>query len=184
MTVDGQTPRTSAIDLTSFRGDGYDVLLLDKRRLQPGRHTVRFTLAGAGRGGGTAVALERRSLVTSPSAPDIREEVTVDNDGLGFSVVGTWNSGRSIPGYYGYNYLTHAKGTGANFARFRPASASAAYRTADRRVDVHRHLRLQSRHHRLRRTQRQRRRLRHRRRSPLPPPAIGLSEDVARLVVC
>jgi len=30
-------------------------------------------------------------------------------------------SGRSILGYYGFNYLTHSKGTGANLARFRPA---------------------------------------------------------------
>ena len=30
-------------------------------------------------------------------------------------------SGRSILGYYGFNYLTHTKGTGANLARFRPA---------------------------------------------------------------
>ncbi|MEU4291487.1 exo-alpha-sialidase [Kribbella sp. NPDC026596] len=121
VTVDGQAPRTSAIDLTAFRGDGYDVVPLDRGRLQPGRHTVRFTLAGTGRGGGTAVALEQLTLVTAAATADVREEVTVDNGGLGFETVGTWASGRSILGYYGFNYLTHAKGTGANLARFRPA---------------------------------------------------------------
>jgi hypothetical protein len=120
VTVDGQTPRTKALDLTSFRGEGFDVQLLDRRRLLPGRHTVRFTVAGAGLGGGRAVSLERLSLITAPAKPDLREEVTVDNGGLGFEVVGTWPSGRSIPGYYGFNYVTHAKGTGTNVARFRP----------------------------------------------------------------
>ncbi|GAA3561375.1 exo-alpha-sialidase [Kribbella ginsengisoli] len=119
--VDGLAPRNSTIDLTSFRGDGYDVLLLDQRRLLPGRHTIRFTTTGAGRGGGTALALDRLSLITAPAKPDVREELTVDNDTLGFETVGTWNSGRSIPGYYGFNYLTHAKGTGTNLVRYRPA---------------------------------------------------------------
>jgi hypothetical protein len=121
LAVDGQTPRTSAIDLTSFRGEGHDVVLVDTRRLAPGRHTLSITLAGAGRGGGKAVSLDRLSLVTAPSKPDIREEVTVDNDGLGFDVLGEWNSARSIAGCYGFNYLTHPKGTGTNWARFRPA---------------------------------------------------------------
>lgn len=121
VTVDGLAPRNNTIDLTSFRGDGYDVLMLDQRRLLPGRHTIRFTMTGAGRGGGTALALDRLSLITAAAKPDVREEITVDNDGLGFDTVGTWNSGRSIPGYYGFNYLTHAKGTGTNLARYRPA---------------------------------------------------------------
>ncbi|WP_405058741.1 exo-alpha-sialidase [Kribbella sp. NBC_01505] len=121
LAVDGQTPRTSAIDLTAFRGDGYDVVLVDTRRLAPGRHTLRVTLAGAGRGGGKAVSLDKLSLITAPAKPDLREEVTVDNDGLGFEVVGEWNSARSIAGYYGFNYLTHPKGTGTSLARFRPA---------------------------------------------------------------
>ncbi|GAB3923864.1 hypothetical protein GCM10029976_014720 [Kribbella albertanoniae] len=119
--VDGQTPRNSAVDLTSFRGDGHDVVLVDTRQLTAGRHTLRVTLAGVGRGGGNQIFLEQLSLVTAPAKPDLREEVTVDNDGLGFEVVGTWNSARGIPGYYGFNYLTHPRGTGTNYARFRPA---------------------------------------------------------------
>lgn len=121
VTVDGLAPRNNTIDLTSVRGDGYDIVMLDQRRLLPGRHTIRFTMTGAGRGGGTAISLDRLSLITAPAKPDLREEITVDNDGLGFESVGTWNSARSIPGHYGFNYLTHAKGTGTNLARWRPA---------------------------------------------------------------
>jgi hypothetical protein len=121
VTVDGKTPRTSTMDLTAFRGDGYDVVLLDRMRLRPGRHTIRFTLAGAGRGGGTAISLDQLSLIQAAASPDVREEVTVDNGGLGFDVTGTWPSSRGVAGYYGFNYLTHARGTGANVARWRPA---------------------------------------------------------------
>jgi hypothetical protein len=121
VTVDGTKPRNSTVDLTAFRGDGHDVVLLDRLRLTPGRHTVRFTLAGAGRGGGTAISLDRLTLVQAAATPDVREEVTVDNGGLGSGVTGTWASGRSIPGYYGFNYVTHARGTGTNTARWRPA---------------------------------------------------------------
>ncbi|MBT2232345.1 exo-alpha-sialidase [Nonomuraea sp. NEAU-A123] len=121
VTVDGKTPRNSTLDLTSFRGDGYDVVLLDRMRLRPGLHTIRFTLAGAGRGGGTAISLDQLSLIQASAAPDVREEVTVDNGGLGFDTTGTWPSSRGVFGYYGFNYLTHARGTGANLARWRPA---------------------------------------------------------------
>ncbi|GAA1674141.1 hypothetical protein GCM10009745_16490 [Kribbella yunnanensis] len=121
LAVDGQTPRNSAIDLTSFRGDGYDVVLVDTRQLTAGRHTLRVTLVGPGRGGGNSIFLDQLTLITAPAKPDVREEITVDNDGLGFELVGTWNDARSIPGYYGFNYLTHPKGTGTNYARFRPA---------------------------------------------------------------
>ncbi|MEV6159950.1 exo-alpha-sialidase [Nonomuraea sp. NPDC052129] len=121
VTVDGKTPHNSTLDLTAFRGNGYDVALLDRMRLRPGRHTIRFTLAGAGRGGGTAISLDQLSLVQAAAAPDVREEVTVDNGGLGFDATGTWPSSRGVTGYYGFNYLTHARGTGANVARWRPA---------------------------------------------------------------
>jgi hypothetical protein len=121
VTVDGRVPHNSTMDLTSFRGAGYDTVLLDRLRLRPGRHTIRFTLAAPGRGGGTAISLDELTLVTAPARPDVREEVTVDDGGLGFSTVGTWPSGRGVPGYYGYDYLSHGHGTGTNVARFRPA---------------------------------------------------------------
>ncbi|MEU6782711.1 exo-alpha-sialidase [Nonomuraea angiospora] len=121
VTVDGKTPRNSTLDLTSFRGDGYDVAFLGRMALRPGPHTIRFTLAGAGRGGGTAISLDQLSLVRGSAAPDVREEVTVDNGGLGFETTGTWPSSRGVSGYYGFNYLTHTRGTGAGTARWRPA---------------------------------------------------------------
>ncbi|MEV0273876.1 exo-alpha-sialidase [Hamadaea sp. NPDC050747] len=121
VTVDGETPRTSTLDLTSYRGDGYDTALLRTGRLGAGRHTIRFTLAGPGRGGGTAVSLDQLSLVEAAHAPDVREDFAVDNGGLGFATTGSWPSSRGVFGYYGFNYLTHAKGTGANSARWRPA---------------------------------------------------------------
>jgi BNR repeat-like domain len=122
VTVDGETLRNSTLDLTSYRSDGYDVVLLDRMRLGAGLHTIRFTLAGPGRGGGTAISLDELSLVQAASPPDIREEVTVDNGGgLGFEVHGSWPSSRGVPGYYGFNYLTHSRGSGANVARWRPA---------------------------------------------------------------
>ncbi|TCO42579.1 BNR repeat protein [Kribbella antiqua] len=122
VTVDGQTLRNSTFDFTTYRMDGYAVSLLGKLRLQPGRHTIRFTLAGAGRGGGTTMSLDELSIVAAARPADVREEVTVDNGGdLGFSVVGAWPSSRGVPGYYGFNYASHAKGTGANVATWRPA---------------------------------------------------------------
>src|SRR5262249_51074315 len=122
VTVDGQPTRVSTLDLTAYRSDGYDVVRLGRMRVGPGRHTIRFTSAGAGRGGGTAISFDELSLVRAASPADVREDVTVDNGGdLGFQTVGTWGSSRGAPGYYGFNYLTHARGTGANLARWRPA---------------------------------------------------------------
>ncbi|TCC34649.1 exo-alpha-sialidase [Kribbella sindirgiensis] len=122
VTVDGRELRNSSFDFTTFRMDGYAVALLDRLSLRAGRHTIRFTLAAPGRGGGTTMSLDELSMVQSVHAPDVREEVTVDNGGdLGFSVVGTWPSSRGVPGYYGFNYVSHAKGTGANVAQWRPA---------------------------------------------------------------
>jgi hypothetical protein len=60
--------------------------------------------------------------VQATHSPDVREEVTVDNGGgLGFALVGSWPSSRGIAGYYGFNYVSHARGTGGNVARWRPA---------------------------------------------------------------
>lgn len=122
VTVDGQPLRVSSLDFTAYRMDGYGVVLLGRTSLRPGPHTIRFTSAGAGRGGGTSMSLDELSLVRASYPADVREEVTVDNGGdLGFSVVGTWPSSRGVPGYYGFNYASHAKGTGANVATWRPA---------------------------------------------------------------
>jgi hypothetical protein len=122
VSVDGKPTRNSTIDMTAWRNDGYDVLRLDRMPLRPGRHTIRFTLAGPGRSGGTAVSLDELNLVQAPTPADVREEVTIDNGDLGFQVVsGTWPSGRGVIGYYGFNYLSHAAGTGASAVRWQPA---------------------------------------------------------------
>ncbi|GGA44727.1 hypothetical protein GCM10007416_17260 [Kroppenstedtia guangzhouensis] len=42
-------------------------------------------------------------------------KLIIDNTDTGYvSTVGTWKKSTSAPGYYGSNYQTHAKGTGAN----------------------------------------------------------------------
>ncbi|MEJ3748807.1 exo-alpha-sialidase [Actinomycetes bacterium KLBMP 9797] len=122
VTVDGQAPRVSTIDMTAWRNDGYDVARLDRRWLASGRHTLRFTAAGPGRSGGTAISVDELSLVRAPYRADVPEDVTVDNGELGFQIVsGTWPSSRGVPGYYGFNYLSHGAGTGASAIRWRPA---------------------------------------------------------------
>lgn len=122
VTVDGAEPVNSTIDLTSWRTAGYDVLRLDRTRLRSGPHKLRFTLAGPGRGGGTAISVDELSLVRAAAPADVRDDVTVDNGELGFQVVsGSWPSSRGVPGYYGFNYLSHGPGTGASAVSWRPA---------------------------------------------------------------
>jgi hypothetical protein len=122
VTVDRQTPRNSTIDMTAEQVDGYDVVRLDRMRLRPGPHTVRFTLAGAGRRGGMAISLDELSFIQAPAPADVREEVTVDNGELGFQVVsGTWSSGTGVAGYYGSNYASHEAGAGSSAVSWRPA---------------------------------------------------------------
>jgi len=122
VTIDGQAPRVSAIDTTAESADGYDVVRLDRLRLGPGRHRIRFTLAGPGRGGGQLISLDELSLIEAPSPADVREDITIDNGEQGFGVVaGTWPGGTGVAGYYGSNYLSHAAGDGTSTVRWRPA---------------------------------------------------------------
>jgi hypothetical protein len=122
ITVDGAAPRNSTIDMTAWRSAGYDVLRLDRTWLRSGRHTIRFTLAGPGRGGGTAVSVDELSVVRAPHPADVRDDVTVDNGELGFRIVsGSWPSSRGVPGYYGFNYISHGAGTGASAVDWQPA---------------------------------------------------------------
>ncbi|MGW7483266.1 hypothetical protein ACWGH8_32265 [Nonomuraea muscovyensis] len=62
-------------------------------RLKPGPRKIRFTASGEGRGGGSLVSLDALSLIVAPSRADVRHEVVVDNDELGYEVVsGTWSA--------------------------------------------------------------------------------------------
>jgi hypothetical protein len=122
VTVDGRPPRNSTVDTTADVVDGYDVVLLGRQRLRRGRHTIRFTSAGAGRGGGQLISLDELSVVTARARPDVREEITIDTGELGYQAVsGTWRGSTGVPGYYGSNYLTHATGPGDAVVRYRPA---------------------------------------------------------------
>lgn len=122
VTLDGRRPRTYAIDTTAESSDGYDQVLLDRLRLGAGRHRVRLTLAGPGRGGGQLISLDEMSLVEAPSSADVREDIAIDNGEQGFQVAsGTWPGGTGVAGYYGSNYLSHAAGDGSAVVRWRPA---------------------------------------------------------------
>ncbi|GAA3595017.1 hypothetical protein GCM10022419_092870 [Nonomuraea rosea] len=127
VTVDGANPRNSVIDTTSELAEGYDVLLLGTMRLTPGRHTVRFTAAGAGRGGGLSISLDELSLIQAPARADVNEDVTVDNGALGYTVLsGAWPSGTGVAGFYGGNYASHPPGDGTAAVRWRPALPAQA----------------------------------------------------------
>src|SRR5205823_11920168 len=83
---------------------------------------VPFPVAGAGRGGGQLVSVNALRLVQAPARADVRDEVTVDNAGLGYAVVsGTWAADTGVAGYYGSNYSSRAAGTGTSVVRWRPA---------------------------------------------------------------
>ncbi|GIG68904.1 golvesin C-terminal-like domain-containing protein [Phytomonospora endophytica] len=121
-TIDGKALHGTTADTTAESSAGYDLLRLGNVDLHPGRHVLRLALAGPGRGGGTLISADTLSLVTAPYAPDLREEVTVDNSEQGFQVLsGTWATGTGTPGYYSGNYRSAPAGTGASVVRFRPA---------------------------------------------------------------
>jgi hypothetical protein len=121
VSIDGQKLPNSTFDSTAESSEGYDVMSLGSVRLRPGCRYVRFTLTGAGRGGGTLISLDELSLIKGPAA-DASLEVTLDNSATqGFQVVaGTWAAGTGVAGYYGANYLSHAAGTGTSVVRWRP----------------------------------------------------------------
>ncbi|MFC7639697.1 hypothetical protein ACFQX6_00515 [Streptosporangium lutulentum] len=74
-----------------------------------------------GRGGGTLVSLDALSLIDAPSQADVRDEVVVDNDELGYQVVsGAWSAGTSVAGYRGGNYRSAPAGAGERVVRWRP----------------------------------------------------------------
>jgi hypothetical protein len=120
VTVNGSRPRQAFLDLTRERADGYDIAHLGTLTLAAGRNVVRFRLADVGRGGGTTISLDELNLVTARGAADVRNEVLVDDEDLGYTEhTGTWNPATGVAGYWGGRYTTHAKGSGDNVVRFR-----------------------------------------------------------------
>ncbi|MFD0476599.1 hypothetical protein ACFQ0B_56485 [Nonomuraea thailandensis] len=120
VTVDGRRARTAVLDTTADRADGYDVAALGELTLLPGRHKVRFTASGPGRGGGRTVSLDTLSLIEAPSRPDVSDEVVVDNDELGYQVLsGTWSAATGVTGYRGGNYRSAPAGTGGSAVQWR-----------------------------------------------------------------
>ncbi|GAA2110604.1 hypothetical protein GCM10009780_65760 [Actinomadura alba] len=121
VTLDGRRPRTAVVDTTSALADGYDIAQLGTVGLRAGRHTVRFTASGPGLGGGTLVSLDSLSLVNARSQADVRNEVLIDNDELGYEVLsGAWSAGTGVPGYRGGNYRSAPAGTGERAVQWRP----------------------------------------------------------------
>jgi len=113
--------RSTVLDTTADRSDGYDVANLGSVSLRRGRHTVRFTAAGPGRGGGSEVSLDALSLIDAPHPADVRDEVVVDNDEVGYETVrgAAWAAGTGVPGYRGGNYRSVPAGTGTRAVRWR-----------------------------------------------------------------
>ncbi|WP_046727091.1 exo-alpha-sialidase [Streptomyces humi] len=122
VTVDGTALPAFTIDTTAQSADGFDLAHLGSARLRAGRHTLRCTVTGTGRGGGTRLGLDTLSLVEAPGSADVRAEVVVDNDRLGFETVsGGWPTATADPGYWSGNYRTAPAGSGERKVLWRPA---------------------------------------------------------------
>ncbi|WP_329377648.1 golvesin C-terminal-like domain-containing protein [Streptomyces sp. NBC_01716] len=122
VTVRGTKLPAYVIDTTAQSADGFDLARIGTARLRAGRHTVRCEVTGAGRGGGTVLGLDSLSLVEAPGSADVRAEVVVDNDRLGFAVVtGSWPTATADPGFWAGNYRTAPAGSGERMVRWRPA---------------------------------------------------------------
>ncbi|MEU9449742.1 exo-alpha-sialidase [Streptomyces sp. NPDC048277] len=110
------------IDTTAQSADGYDLAHLGTTRLRAGRHTLRCEVTGTGRGGGTRLGLDSLSLIEAPGSADVRAEVVVDNDRLGFGILaGSWPTATADPGFWSGNYRTAPSGSGERRVRWWPA---------------------------------------------------------------
>ncbi|MFC9608310.1 exo-alpha-sialidase [Streptomyces niveus] len=122
VTVKGSGLPAFVIDTTAQSADGYDLARIGTARLRAGRHTLRCAVTGAGRGGGILLGLDSLSLVEAPGSADVRREVVVDNDRLGFAVVmGSWPTATADPGHWSGNYRAAPAGSGERVVRWRPA---------------------------------------------------------------
>ncbi|GLW11716.1 hypothetical protein Misp01_68440 [Microtetraspora sp. NBRC 13810] len=127
--IDGVDLPAAVVDTTSTTLPMFQTYQHGAVTLQPGRHTIRFTVTGPGHGGGTTLALDQLSLVTGGAAADPLKAVADNDSALDFGAVsGTWSRGTGTPGFYGGSYHFHAAGTGASVARWRPeVPASGRY---------------------------------------------------------
>ncbi|MGP2436119.1 golvesin C-terminal-like domain-containing protein [Streptomyces sp. JW3] len=122
VTLDGSALPAHAIDTTAQSADGFDLARLGSARLAAGRHTLRCAVTGPGRGGGTRLGLDSLGLTEAPGPADVRREVVVDNDRLGFEVVsGSWPTTTADPGFWAGNYRLAPAGSGQRVVRWRPA---------------------------------------------------------------
>ncbi|WP_460663659.1 golvesin C-terminal-like domain-containing protein [Kribbella swartbergensis] len=121
VTINGKRPRTAVLDTTADRADGYDVAHLGAVELEPGECKIRFAASGPGRGGGSLVSLDSLSLVNAPWPADVRDEVVVDNDELGYGTIrgAAWSAGTGVPGYRGGNYRSAPAGAGERAVQWR-----------------------------------------------------------------
>ena len=117
--LDGRSlPAATAFDAQSELAPGYEPVHLGAVRLD-GRHKIRIVATGPGRTGGTALGLDCLSLISAPE-PDVRNEVLVDNNQLGWTIeAGTWGTS-AAPGAYGANYRHHPAGDGSAVVRWSP----------------------------------------------------------------
>ncbi|MFF2846600.1 exo-alpha-sialidase [Streptomyces sp. NPDC058001] len=122
VTVNGTSLPAFAIDTTAQSADGFDLARIGTTRLRAGRHTVRCAVTGTGRGGGTLLGLDSLSLIEATGSADVRAEVVVDNDKLGFTIVtGSWSTSTVGAGFWSGNYRTAPAGSGERKVSWRPA---------------------------------------------------------------
>ncbi|WP_406444395.1 exo-alpha-sialidase [Streptomyces sp. NBC_00631] len=122
VTMDRTPLPAHAIDTTAQTTDGFDLAHLGVTRLRAGHHTLRCAVTGPGRGGGTRLGLDSLSLIQAPGVADVRAEVIVDNDRLGFEIIsGSWPTATADPGFWSGNYRTAPAGSGERKVRWRPA---------------------------------------------------------------
>ncbi|ONI84827.1 hypothetical protein ALI22I_30545 [Saccharothrix sp. ALI-22-I] len=121
VSVDGTNLTQGLLDPTMTVGEGYQVYRLGTIPLTGGRHSIRFTLADRGRGGGSVIAADQLTL-TSGGHPADAPSVVADNDSIASfeAVSGSWTRVTGVTGYYGQSHHTHPAGTGSAQARFRP----------------------------------------------------------------
>ncbi|CAM3809834.1 exo-alpha-sialidase [Kibdelosporangium persicum] len=119
--IDGTSLTHGVVDPAMTAGEGFQLYPLATVPLTAGRHSIRLTLAGPGRGGGTVLAADQLML-TKAAQPADAPSVVADNDSLpSFEVLsGSWTRQDDVTGDYGQSQHSHPAGTGTAKVRFRP----------------------------------------------------------------